>query len=192
MDTINGIDFENWAAACAHLAQGTSEDDVCKTLGIEMPVWQDTNEKWAAKLGDMMAQDMNVATQYGDIFANPKIGKFANSESNIPTIDELLQQVPDTDAYKKIFWQQSIAAQHGIDPVSVLEDNGLNLQTWGQLNMHYIKHNNAYMNSELSDTNPDEYNRRYQETMAIDNKWQNHWNEHYKDNAVDLTGDIDF
>lgn len=74
MEKINGISFEDWAAACAHLAQGMPESEVIATLGIETPVWQDTNDQWTNKLGDLMAQDMNVATQYGEIFANPKVG----------------------------------------------------------------------------------------------------------------------
>jgi hypothetical protein len=192
MDTINGIDFENWGAACAHIAQGMSETEVCEILGIELPVWQDTTEKWAAKLGDLMTEDMNIATQYGDIFANPKVGKFAGADSNIPSIDDLLQKVPDYDAYQKIFYEQSIAAQHGIDAVTVLEKNGLNLQTWGQLNMHYMKWRNEYMDSSLQETNSEEYNKRYAEMNAIINKWENHWTEHYKENAVNLSDDIDF
>jgi len=192
METINGIDFENWAAACGHITQGMSETEVCGILGVELPVWQETTEKWAAKLGDLMAEDMNIATQYGDIFANPNVGKFAGAASSTPSIEELLQKVPDNDAYQKIFYQQSIAAQHGIDAVTVIEENGLNLQTWGQLNMHYMKWNNEYMDSNLGETNPEEYKRRYDETTAIRQKWENHWTEHYKDNAVNLSDDIDF
>lgn len=192
MNTINGIDFENWVAACAHIVQGMSETEVCEILGIELPVWQETTEKWTAKLGDLMAEDMNVVTQYGGIFANPKVGKFARANSSIPSIDDLLEKVPDYDAYQKIFYQQSIASQHGIDAVTVLEENGLNLQTWGQLNMHYMKWGNEYMDSSLQETNPEESKKRYDEIQAINNKWENHWTEHYKDNAVNLSKDIDF
>lgn len=190
MDAISGIDFENWAAACAHQAGGMSEEDICKTLGIELPVWQDTTEKWAAKLGDLMAEDMQVATTYGNIFANPKVGKFAN-EISANEVD-VTSIVPDVLTYKKIFWQQSIGAENGIDAVSILEENGLNLQQWGTINMKYIKHNNEYMDASLSETNPEEYNRRYQEMNAVDKKWQDHWKEFYKDNAVNLSNDIDF
>ncbi len=72
MEAINGVTFEDWACACGNLAQGMSEDEICKTLGVEMPVWSKTNDEWMGKLGDLMAADMNVATQYGDLFANPK------------------------------------------------------------------------------------------------------------------------
>ncbi|MEM6629394.1 MAG: hypothetical protein AAF694_06955 [Bacteroidota bacterium] len=192
MDSINGIDFENWAAAAAHLAQGMTEDEICQILGIELPVWQDTNGQWAAKLGDLMAEDMSIATTYGNIFANPKVGKFGHAGSGTPTLQDLLQKVPDFEAYQKIFWQQSIAATHGIDAITVLEENGLNLQTWGQLNMHFMQWNNEYMDSNLLQTNPEAYKKRYDKTNAIREKWEKHWTEQYKDHVVNLSGDIDF
>ncbi len=192
METINGIDFTNWAAACAHLTQGMSEGEISKILGIEIPVWQETTEKWAARLGDLMAEDMNVATQYGDIFANPKVGKFANAGTDTPSLDEVLQLVPDYNAYKKIFWHQSVAAKYGIDAVTIIESYDLNLQTWSQLNMHYMKWHNEYMNIQLGESDPEEYNRRYEEILGIEDTWRKHWEAHYKENAVDLGGDIDF
>jgi len=192
MDTINGIDFENWAAACGNLAQGMPEEEICNILGIELPVWQETTEKWAAKLGDLMAEDMNVATTYGEIFANPKVGKFASVASNVPTLDDVLKIAPDFESYQKIFWQQSKASEVGIDAVSVLEENGLTLQTWGQLNMHYMNWRNDYMASDLHDTNPVEYKKRYDFIRTVDEKWQSHWENYYKDHAVDLGSDIDF
>ncbi len=193
MEEINGVNFEDWAAAMAHIAQGMSEAEVCDILEIESPIWQDTNEKWMAKLGDLMAEDMNVATQYGDIFANPKVGRFATVTSSPTTsMEDLLQIVPDFDSYQKIFWQQSIASDHGIDSVTVLEQNGLDLQMWGQLNMHFMNWNNEFLNSNLSETNPQEYKQRFDEVNAIQNKWENHWTEFYKENKVDLSDDINF
>ena len=109
MEEINGISFENWAAACSHLAQGMPENEVIKILDIEMPVWQDTNEQWGKKLGDLMAEDMNVAVVYGEIFANPKVGKFASGNSGIKSGSEILALVPDWEAYQKVFFHLSIS-----------------------------------------------------------------------------------
>lgn len=196
MESINGISFEDWAAACAHLANGTSQEEVLETLGIELPVWQQTNELWMGKLGDLMAEDMNIATTYGEIFANPKVGKFANAKMDNQqqerTLQQLLDFVPDLDSYKKIFWQQSIASDYGIDSVTVIQDNGLNLQEWGQINMYFINWFNDYLNSTLLNSNPDEYKARFELSTEIDNKWENYWMDFYKDQAVDLADDIEF
>ena len=188
MESINGVSFEDWGAACGNLAAGMSEEEVIKVLGIEMPVWQQTNTAWTNKLGDLMAEDMNNATIYSGFFTNPKVGKFAGVASNVPDLNSLLVQVPDYDTYQKIFIQQSIAAQHGIDPVSVLEEYGFNLQTWSQIGMHYMNWYNEYMKY----TGTTQNNLRFNETSAIRNKWENHWNEFYKENAANLGGDIDF
>ena len=186
MEAINGVTFEDWGAACGNIAQGMSEEEVCTVLGIESPVWQQTNEAWAGKLGDLMAADMNLATTYSNFFTNPKVGKFAAS-GTASSMDALLEQIPNYDAYQKVFWHQSIASEQGMDAGAILEEYGFNLHDWSQLSMHYMNWFNSYVNIDSPD-----YEKNYRETSAIMEKWQNHWKDHYKDNSVDLGGDIDF
>lgn len=33
---INGVSFENWAAASAHSTRGMSDKDIAKTLGVKL------------------------------------------------------------------------------------------------------------------------------------------------------------
>lgn len=187
MESINGITFEDWAAACGNLAQGMSEEQILQTLGMEKPVWDDTNTKWADKLGDLMAENMNIATRYGEIFANPKVGKFAYVETQAVAIEELLKIVPDHNTYQKIFWHQSIASQHGVDPGAIIESYGLDIGKWGSLNMHYM---NDGINS-LDRHDPD-FNEKFNEVRGIMDKWRTYWTEHYADDASNLAGDIEF
>ncbi len=86
MEKINGISFEDWAAASAHIAHGTPFEEVLKILGIEESVWEDTNKKWSEKMADLGAKDMSIMVKYGEIFQNPNVGKFANANST-PSID---------------------------------------------------------------------------------------------------------
>ncbi len=76
-EKYEGIDFENWTAACAHLASGMSEEDVLNVLGVNMTQWQSLNKTWTDRLAELMNEDMEAATTYGNIFANPKVGKFS-------------------------------------------------------------------------------------------------------------------
>jgi len=188
MEAINGVTFEDWGAASGNLAAGMPVEEVCEVLGIELPVWQKTNEEWTNKLGDLMAQDMNIATQYGGYFTNPKVGKFAGASAAISNLDSLLEKVPNQDTYQKIFFHQSIASEHGIDPTTIIDEYGFNLQEWSQLSGHYSKE----FHSDMSDHSSPEYMERYREHTAIIEKWQKHWEEHYKNDSVDLGGDIDF
>jgi len=188
MEEINGVTFEDWAAACAHLAQGTAEDEILKTLGLEMPVWQDTNNQWTNKLGDLMAADMNVATQYAEIFGNPKVGRFATvGGDEIKDSDDILAIVPDWETYQKIFFHMSVGAEHGLDGAVILEEYGLDLGKWGAVGMQYMK-----KGINAIDHNAPDANEKFQYYSGIIEKWQNHWTEFYKDNAVDLSDDIDF
>lgn len=186
MEKINGVSFEDWAAACAHLAQGMPEAEVIKVLGLELPVWQDTSEQWTNKLGDLMAEDMTVATKYGEIFADPKVGKFAKG-SKSSSADEVAETVHDWETYQKIFFHQSVAAEHGIDPVSVLEEYNLDLGKWGAVNMKYM---NQGVNS-IKHTDPD-YKEKFDYFTGIMKKWENHWRDFYKNEAANLGDDIEF
>ncbi|MDH6308656.1 triacylglycerol lipase [Dysgonomonas sp. PFB1-18] len=187
METINGVNFEDYAAACANLAQGMSEERVMEILELEKPVWDDTMNRWNERLGQLMTEDMDVATKYGEIFANPKVGRFKDVVSNTVGIQELLPIVPDYETYQKIFWQQSTAAQYGVDPVSVLESYGIDIGKWGVLNMHYMGQG---INS-IADDDP-HYNDKYNYFLSVMNYWENYWEEHYKENKVDLSSDINF
>lgn len=187
MEAINGVTFIDWACACAHTAQGMSEEDILKVLGIESPVWQQTNEAWGGKLGDIMANDINMATKYGEVFANPNQGKFANVEQKGADDSTLDAIAPDYDTYTKILMHQSIASKYGIDPATVLQSYGLDLGSWGKLNMKYM---NDGINSVAFD-DPD-YNSKMKVFTDMEKKWKKHWKKHYKDEAVDLSDDIDF
>lgn len=180
-ETINGVSFEDWAAACGNLMQGMSEEEVMHVLGLETPVWQDTMEKWNTRLAELMERDMGVATLYGDIFAHPKRGRFAHVAGPAVDMETVLRMVPDYDAYQKIFWHQSVAAQHGTDPVTVLAGYGLDLGKWGQLNMHYLNWQNEHLHNEDAAS-----------VIATMQKWRAHFEQRYADDGVDLGGDISF
>jgi triacylglycerol lipase len=183
METINGVSFEEYAAACGNLAQGMPEEKVIEILQLEKPVWDETLDQWNNRLGELMTEDMNYATVYGELFAKPVAGRFAGEA--VATIDDILPLAPDYDTYQKIFWHQSVAASHGVDPVTVLESYGIDLGKWGTLNMHYIN----YQNNLLDHTAPD-YAEKFQYFTALQDKWRNHFEEEYS--SSNLSEDIDF
>lgn len=187
METINGVTFEEYAAACGQLAQGMPELQVIKILELEKPVWDETLDQWNNKLGELMAEDMNYATRYGELFANPRAGRFAQTTGTTMDTGELLKLVPDYETYQKILWHQSVAASHGIDPVTVLESYGIDLGKWGALNMHYLN----YQNNLLNHTAPD-YAEKFNYFTQLENKWRSHFESEYSNNKSDLASDINF
>ncbi len=190
MEAINGISFEDWGCACANLAAGMPESEVLTILGIELPVWQQTNDQWSAKLGDLMAEDMSLATQYGEFFTNPKQGKFANVATSTISKEDVLKQVPDLDTYHKIFWHQSKGAEVGADPVSILQEYDLTLQGWSTVGQHYMALEHELMRSE--NVSPEDQKKNYDFITQLSEKWQQRWEEHFKQDQANLADDIDF
>ncbi|WPU96356.1 DUF6620 family protein [Mucilaginibacter sabulilitoris] len=187
METINGVTFEEYAAACGNLSQGMPESTVIEILQLEKPVWDETIDKWNSRLGELMTEDMAYATKYGELFANPKAGRFSLAESPAADTAQLLQLVPDYETYQKIFWHQSVAAQYGVDPVTVLEGYGIDLGKWGALNMHYMN----YQNNLLDYTAPD-YAKKLAYFQQLQDGWRRHFEDEYKNNQSNLSADIDF
>ncbi len=183
MELINGISFRDYACANANIVAGMPVDEVCKILGIEKPVWEDTVQKWNNKMAELSHEDMSF---YGEVFSNPKQGKFANVDSGTNT-DQALVKIPDIETYAKITAHMSIADEHGIDSVSILENEyGLNLAEWSKASSHYSQ--------LLLKANEDaEYFEKYFQPFGeADQKWRAHFTEFYKDQSSGLGDDIDF
>jgi len=187
-EKINGVSFEEYAAACGNLMQGMSEAEVLKILGLEKPVWDDTVKKWNVQLGELAVKDMAYMTRYGEIFANPKVGRFANAASPAADITELLKIVPDLNAYLKIQIHQSVANTYGFDPVTILAEYGIDLGKWGALNMHYGKEQNKlFENPHSSD-----FNERLASYSGMREHWTQYFESKYSQSKVDLGQDIKF
>jgi len=172
-ETINGVTFEDWAAACAHSAQGMSTEEVLNILGLEAPVWEETTAKWAERLGQLGAEDMNITTVYADIFTNPVV----------------TQKVPDYETYQKIFSHVSAASNYGIDLSNLLEkEYGLNLGQWSQVSSHWGK----YSQENLGNGSTTAQREFFDYSNRITEKYEAHWDSFYQDQKANLGNDIDF
>jgi len=188
-ETINGVTFEDWAAACAHSAQGMSTEEVLNILGLEAPVWEETTAKWAERLGQLGAEDMNITTVYADIFTNPNVGKFAG-KGNVSSIEDVVtQKVPDYETYQKIFSHVSAASNYGIDLSNLLEkEYGLNLGQWSQVSSHWGK----YSQENLGNGSTTAQREFFDYSNRITEKYEAHWDSFYQDQKANLGNDIDF
>ena len=73
---VKGISFEDYVRACAHLAQGFSEQEIINILGVNKSVWDEALKIWNERLCNLIASDPAVGALYGQIYSNPKTGKF--------------------------------------------------------------------------------------------------------------------
>lgn len=187
METINGVSFEEYAAASANIAQGMAEETVLEILGLEKPVFDETFEKWGVRLGELMTEDMKYAQIFGDIFANPKVGRFAEASTPVVEIEDLLKIVPNLDEYLDIFHQISVGNKYGVDPQTIIQSRGLDVGKWAQVGMHYGKE----INENLNDNNPN-YVDFFQYFTNLEKEKEQKWEDYYKDYGVDISGDIEF
>ncbi|MDR0480766.1 MAG: hypothetical protein LBG66_02650 [Gallionellaceae bacterium] len=185
-ETINGVTFEEWASACGNMAQGMSTEKILEILGLEQPVWADTKTQWGKRLGELGREDMGWMTRYGRVFANPHEGRFASASSPAADTEALLKLVPDRETFGKISAHQSVAHKYGFDPVTILAGYGLDLGKWGAVVMHYMRSGDEVRALLASD--PD----GLAEEMEKNSQWEQHFEEMYAANKVDLGKDIGF
>ncbi len=107
MEKINGISFEDWAAASANVAQGMPIGQVLDILNVSSEDWEEGNKKWGEKMASMFVENPEISMKYAEIFQNPKVGKFANVELEGETPSHLahLSQTDDDwgdDEYKSV------------------------------------------------------------------------------------------
>lgn len=132
---INGITFQNWAAACGQLTQGMDETEVINKLGVELPVWQKTMDEFSALLSNP-----DAIAEYTQIFTNPNQGVFAGDAGTAAAADEWKVIVPDFDTYVSIQSRITSASDSGLDAATVLKDEfGLSIGQWSQAAMAMLK-----------------------------------------------------
>ncbi|MBS9767221.1 MAG: hypothetical protein KGV44_06750 [Flavobacteriaceae bacterium] len=185
MEKINGISFEDWAAAAANIAHGMPFEEILKILEIEEPVWEDTNKQWGEKMADLMSSNMEVAVKYGEIFQNPKVGKFANAGSgSMPSLEDTLKLVPDYDTFVKISEHQSAGYAVGLDAGEIIESYGLSVGQWGQISSYW----SGWVRENINEKEDPEAMAQ----LSAHEKWSAYFEDFYKDKKVDLGDDIDF
>ncbi|UUV22376.1 hypothetical protein [Paenimyroides aestuarii] len=143
MEKINGISFEDWAAGCGQLTHGMPEEQVIATLGVELPVWQDTMEKFTEKLSDP-----DLIMKYTEIFSNPNVGPFAGG-GQATGEEDWRKVIPDHGAFIRLQREMNIATQKGVDAAQFLEDKGLNIGQYSQASMAFMQQQNEMDSADV-------------------------------------------
>ncbi len=180
---INGVTFRDYACASANIVAGMPVEKVCEVLGLELPVWEDTKNQWNNKMAEMSMDDMKF---YGEVFTNPKQGKFANVEGAADS-ENAIEKVPTIKKFAKIFEHMAVAEDFGIDSVKILEtEYNMNLMEWSTVGGHYsqllLKSND---DQEMHET-------YFMPHHKASKKYKKKFKKLYKDQSSGLSDDIDF
>lgn len=174
MNLINGVSFEEYVAASAHLARGKTEEDIAKVLTLDLDEFLNTIQEWNNAFGELALSNPNIMDEFGETFANPYVGRFSIESSTCPK-ERLLEIIPNPEAYANLFFQVTTAELVGVSIHEVLEVNQLSLGDWATLGLIYKA------DLGLSELNPsasnyiNESELLHERLMAMKNKWATYY-----------------
>lgn len=179
---MHGIDFTDYAATNAFLAQGKDINELLSTLGVEMPQWDEASAHWENEMKNDTT--FQLATQMGQIFQDPAQGKYASATTQ--TAADALTKIPTVDAFIDIQVLMSTAASFGLDPQAAMAEQGISLMDYSQAGLHYME---VITQQGLDDPGGDETNRQSEVRTEAEAKYT----ALFKDLAGGTLGDdIDF
>ncbi|SEC35227.1 hypothetical protein SAMN04489761_2753 [Tenacibaculum sp. MAR_2009_124] len=200
MEAINGVTFKDYACACANIAAGMPTEKVCEVLGIELPVWEATMNGWNNKMAELSHDDLAF---YGQVFTNPKQGKFANVEGGAEGPEKVLAKYPEWSDTIKMAKYMEHADKVGIT-IDMEKEFDISLTEYSQLAMHW----SAYYKEKVMDVdqqtseefiNDAPLSEAQQERVRVFNlhdeleaRWDEYYSEKYKGQVTDISEDIDF
>jgi hypothetical protein len=124
---VNGVSFEEWAAANARLSNNEALPDILAVLGLDEARWNETNAAFmkALSTGDPAGP---VFARYGEVFANPAVGRFKGRDDG-PEIQAKLATFED---YARVQAHLNVATAAGLDPQDVLREHDLTVYEYSQ------------------------------------------------------------
>ncbi len=147
---MHGIDFTDYAATNAFLAQGKDIKELLPTLGVELPQWEEAAAHWENEMKN--DAEYKLVTQLGEIFQNPAQGKYAGADTQ--TADDAVEKIPTVEAFIDIEQMMSTAASFGVDPQAAMAERGVSIMDFSQASMRFMEK----INAELAGPNQAEFN----------------------------------
>ena len=191
----HGVTFKDYACANANLAGGMQLGDICKVLGIEEPLWAEVQEFWNNNMASMSMDDMAF---YGEVFTNPKQGKFANVEGGVGGVEEVLEKYPEWSDCIKMEKYMEHASNVGID-IDFDKEFGISLTQYTQLAGHWSAYYREKMDVDTNydiDEGPNDAQRESSRVFNLHTELTEKWDAYYKEKfaglSADISDDIDF
>ena len=105
------------------MANGMSADEVCKRLGIDMPVWDEVNQLWVKRM--QQDQTMAVMSLYGQYYGNANTHpKFNDSVKESNQEGDYLAKIQNDEAfYYELCGARQAAYEAGLDGAQWIQDN---------------------------------------------------------------------
>ncbi|WP_343307579.1 DUF6620 family protein [Chitinophaga niabensis] len=155
LQPIHGVSLYDYAAAASKLGSGVSTEQVCKALGIELPVWDEINVLWPKRMQeDSSFQVVNVFSQYfGQADQHPVLGKLTAASSgsggNAAGAANLQRLEEDLYFYHELCGARQAAYEYGLDGAQWILDNyGITLGEFQGVAVKHMEKQNQQFNSQ--------------------------------------------
>lgn len=139
LEPIHGISLYDYAAVCARTANGVSEEDILKALGIECAVYEEASALWITRMQqDSTFEVSGLFGQYfGEADKHPKLSGL-KAEVNEEGKTNLEKMKTDQYFFEELNGARQAAYAYGYDGAQWVQDNfGINLADFQTVAMHW-------------------------------------------------------
>lgn len=168
INKINGVSFEEYAAASANLAQGMTAQEAAHILALSEADFHATLEAWNDQFGILATTDMEIVTKFGEIFSQPKVGRFAQNGKTV-SMTEISTKVPTLEAYLELFFRAEAAEKSGILAQDIYAMYDINLAEFVELGNYYFHGEGAL------DPNDPQHLEKHEARLALEHHIREKW-----------------
>ena len=139
LQPIHGISLQDYAAAASKMTNGMSAEEVCKRLGVDMPVWDEANQLWVKRM--QQDQTMAVMSLYGQYYGSADTHpKFNDSVKESNQEGDYLAKIQNDEAfYYELCGARQAAYEAGLDGAQWIQDNyGISLGDFQSVAMKWM------------------------------------------------------
>ena len=183
---INGTTFEDYALASANAAAGMTKEQIAEVFGMEVPVWEATEQQWIGKMSEFEPGGKEMQF-FGEAFMKPKQGKFANVEAAAADSSKILEKYPKWSDHIKMQQHFAIADEVGIH-IDFQKEYGISMTEYAQLGMHW----GGIFREAMMGGDNEKTQKLSKKQDKLMKKWGDHFKEMYKDQDSGIGDDIDF
>ncbi len=171
LQPIHGISLQDYAAAAANAANGMSDEEICKRLGIDRPLWDEANQLWIKR----MQQDTTFAVMslYGQYFGqantHPSFSKKTTNTTNTASSEDYLTKLSiDEKFYYELCGARQAAYEAGLDGAQWIQDNfGISLGDFQSVAMKWMMNmNNIQQKLAYQEQKQKEYAKKFAQEMG--------------------------
>ena len=128
LDPVEGITLEDWATANVKMTSGSTQDDICKLLGIDAPKWDRVNNEWLTRMRNDTS--FTISTKYAAAFntsASGNLGKGAGSAGESISFEKYIEAMV----------AQDVLGKQGRDAQDVLKDFGMTVGDYSNVSSYW-------------------------------------------------------